>query len=142
MRRVSIPARPHHPVRLVVRDDLRRRRVTVFLRLLLALPHLVWVTLFGIAALTLAFVVWLAVVFERRAPRSLHGFLVGYTRYTVHLSAYLCLVANPYPSFTAVGGPGSVSCSRCPQSSSRRLSAGPWRSAPRRVSPCSPAWGD
>jgi hypothetical protein len=100
MRRVSIPARPHHPVRLVVRDDLRRRRVTVFLRLLLALPHLVWVTLFGIAALTLAFVVWLAVVFERRAPRSLHGFLVGYTRYTVHLSAYLCLVANPYPSFT------------------------------------------
>jgi uncharacterized protein DUF4389 len=99
MRPVSTPARPH-PVRLVVRDDLRRSRLTVFFRLILALPHLVWVALFGIAAFTLAFVMWLAVLFERRAPAALHGFLASFTRYTVHLTAYLCLAADPYPSFT------------------------------------------
>ena len=59
-----------------------------------------WVALFGIAAFTLAFVMWLAVLFERRAPASLHAFLANFTRYTVHLTAYLCLAADPYPSFT------------------------------------------
>ena len=98
MHRVTTPA-PPHPVRVVVRDDRRRTRLTVFFRLLLALPHLVWVALFGIAAFTLAFVMWLAVLFERRAPTALHGFLASYTRYTVHLTAYLCLAADPYPGF-------------------------------------------
>ena len=83
-----------------MRDDLQRTRVTVCFRLILALPHLVWVTLFGTAAFVLAFVVWLAVLFERRAPATLHGFLASFTRYTVHLTAYLCLAADPYPGFT------------------------------------------
>ncbi len=91
---------PRRPVRLVVTDDLARRRLTVLFRLVLARPHLVWVTLFGMAALTLAFVVWLAVLFERRAPGTLHRFLASYVRYTVHLTAYLTLAASPYPSFT------------------------------------------
>jgi hypothetical protein len=95
-----LPAGSSRPVRLVVTDDLRRRRITVLFRLVLALPHLVWVTLFGIAAFTLAFVVWLAVLFERRAPGTLHRFLVSYVRYTVHLTAYLTLAASPYPGFT------------------------------------------
>ena len=98
------PAAPRRPVRLVVTDDLARRRITVLFRLVLALPHLVWLTLFGMAALTLTFVVWLAVLFERRAPGTLHRFLASYVRYTVHLTAYLTLAASPYPSFT-----GSVS---------------------------------
>jgi len=84
----------------VVDDDLRRSRLTVLFRLILALPHLVWITLFGIAAFTLAFVMWLAVLFERRAPASLHGFLASFTRYAVQLTAYLSLAADPYPGFT------------------------------------------
>src|SRR6187551_410263 len=89
-----------HPVRLVVRDDRRRGRLTVLFRLILAIPHLVWLSLFGLAAFTLAFVMWLAVLFERRAPASLHGFLASFTRYAVHLTAYLSLAADPYPGFT------------------------------------------
>ena len=88
-------------MRVVVRDDLRRRRLTVLFRLVLALPHLVWASLYGTAAFTLAFVVWLAVLFERRAPGSLHRFLADYTRYTVHLTAYLCLAASPTPASRA-----------------------------------------
>jgi hypothetical protein len=110
MRAVATPvppaqaARPpndeRHPVRLVVTDDLRRRRLTVLFRLVLALPHLVWVSLFGVAALMLAFVAWLAVLFERRVPGTIHRFLASYIRYTVHLTAYLSLAAAPYPGFT------------------------------------------
>jgi len=86
-----------------VTDDLERRRLTVLIRLLLALPHLVWLALFGVAASTLAFVVWLAVLFEGRPPRTLHGFLVSYVRYSTHVTAYLCLAAGPYPGFTGSG---------------------------------------
>lgn len=122
MRGVSTPARPH-PVRLVVRDDLRRSRLTVFFRLLLALPHLVWVTLFGTAAFVLAFVMWLAVLFERRAPTALHDFLAGFTRYTVHLTAYLCLAADPYPGFTG-GKPYPVDVEIDPPAVQGRWGAG------------------
>ena len=37
------------PIRLIVTDDLQRSRLTVFFRLLLALPHLFWLYLWGIA---------------------------------------------------------------------------------------------
>jgi hypothetical protein len=111
------------PVRLVVTDDLARRRLTVLVRLVLALPHLVWVTLFGMAALTLAFVVWLAVVFERRAPGTLHRFLASYIRYTVHLTAYLTLAASPYPGFTG-SAPYPVDVEIDPPARQGRLCAG------------------
>ena len=39
-----------HPVRLVVEDDLERNRLTVFFRLILAIPHIVWLILWTVAA--------------------------------------------------------------------------------------------
>ena len=112
-----------HPVQLVVTDDRGRRRATVLFRLVLALPHIVWVTLFGMAAFTLGFVVWLAVLFERRAPPTLHRFLVSYVRYTTHLSAYLTLAADPYPGFTGAG-PYPVDVEIGPPRRQGRLGAG------------------
>lgn len=119
---MGMPGRPH-PVRLVVTDDLRRSRLTVFFRLILALPHLVWITLFGIAAFVLAFVMWLAVLFQRRAPTALHGFLASFTRYAVHLTAYLGLAADPYPGFTGAG-PYPVDVEIDPPASQGRWGAG------------------
>ncbi|MBA3382673.1 MAG: DUF4389 domain-containing protein [Actinobacteria bacterium] len=96
---------PARPIRLIVRDDdLRRSRLTVLLRLVLVLPHLVWLTLWGTAASIVSFVLWLAVLIEGKAPQSLHDFVAGYLRYATHLSAYLFLAADPYPGFR--GRPG------------------------------------
>jgi Domain of unknown function (DUF4389) len=93
------------PVRLVVRDDdLHRNRLTVFFRLLLVIPHLVWLTLWGIAAFVVAFLNWLAVLIEGKVPEILHDFVAGYVRYATHVSAYVFLAANPYPGFR--GRPG------------------------------------
>jgi len=92
-------------MRLVVRDDdLHRSRLTVFFRLLLAIPHLIWMTLWGIAAFVVAFILWLAILIEGKAPGSLHDFVAGYVRYATHVSAYVLLAANPYPGFR--GRPG------------------------------------
>lgn len=88
------------PIRLVVADDLQRRRLTVLFRLPLALPLLVWVFLWSLAAFLVAFVMWLAVLFERRAPGTLHRFVATFLRYSTHVVAYLYLAASPYPWFT------------------------------------------
>src|SRR4029079_13194005 len=92
------------PIQIVVADDLERSRVTVIFRLLLAIPHLIVVGLWGLAALAVSVIVWLALLFEGKAPRWLQGFVVSYLRYSVHVTAYLYLAAGPYPPFG--GGEG------------------------------------
>ena len=89
-----------HPIRLVVEDDLERSRLTVLFRLLLALPHLVWIALWSLLVLVLAFVAWLVGIVRGRIPDGLHNLFMLYVRYATHLGAYVGLAANPYPGFT------------------------------------------
>jgi hypothetical protein len=89
-----------HPIQLVVTDDLERNRATVFFRLLLAIPHYIWVVLFSVAAFVALVIAWFAALVTGRVPPGLHGFLGRYMRYTTHLGAYLTLVADPYPPFS------------------------------------------
>jgi hypothetical protein len=93
------------PVRLTVADDLRRSRLTVFFRLLLAIPHFVWLFLWGIAVVFALIANWFATLFSGRAPRGLSNFLAAYLRYQTHVLGFVQLVANPFPGFT--GSPGS-----------------------------------
>jgi Domain of unknown function (DUF4389) len=100
-----MPPMEPHPIRIVVSDDLARNRLTVFFRLLLAIPHIVWFILWSVAAIFAAIANWVATLVTGRPPDALHGFLSAYVRYGTHLYAYLYLAANPYPGF--VGEPGS-----------------------------------
>jgi hypothetical protein len=99
---VSAPS--DHPVRLTVTDDLHRSRLTVFFRLLLAIPHFVWLFLWTIAVFFAAIVTWVATLITGRPPEALHRFLSAYIRYSTHLSAYVGLTANPFPGFTGTAG--------------------------------------
>lgn len=89
----------HHPIRLVVTDDLRRSRLTVFFRLLLAIPHFVWLGLWGIVASLAAIANWVATLIMGRSPEGLHGLIARYLRYATQVTAYTNLLADPYPSF-------------------------------------------
>ena len=93
-----------HPVRLVVSDDLQRNRLTVFFRLILAIPHFLWVTLCGVIAILATIVSWFATLFTGRSPDGLHNFLATFLRYATHVRAYALLIADPFPGFT--GKPG------------------------------------
>src|SRR5919106_531680 len=99
-----MPPVESHPIRLIVEDDLRRSRLTVFFRILLAIPHFIWITLWTIAIIVVAIVNWFAVVIAGRLPAGLHRFSSAYVRYTTHLNAYLYLTANPYPGFVGAAG--------------------------------------
>ncbi len=99
---LDLPIR--HPIHLVVTDDLRRSRLTVFFRLLLVIPHLIWLTIWGIAVYFVVIVAWFAGLVLGRVPDALHGFMAAYLRYYTHVGAYWLIAADPYPGFT--GEPG------------------------------------
>src|SRR5262249_15359258 len=80
---------PPHPVRIGVRGDLRRSRLTVFFRLLLAVPHFVWLLLWGIAAAVTAIASWFATLATGVSPAALHRFLGAYVRYQTHVGAFV-----------------------------------------------------
>ena len=100
METVAAGTPAQHPIRMVVNDDLQRNRLTVFFRLILAIPHLLWATLWGVIALLAAIVNWFATLFTGRPAEGLHTFLTTFLRYATHVRAYLLLVADPFPGFT------------------------------------------
>jgi hypothetical protein len=112
---------PERPIRIVVDDDLHRSRLTVFFRLLLWLPHFVWLVLWSVAAFLAAGVAWLVALVTGRVPEGLHRFLAAYVRYTAHISAYLLLAANPFPGFTGTAGTYPVDVEIDPPARQRRL---------------------
>jgi hypothetical protein len=96
---------PRHPVRVVGDPyDLRRSRVTVFFRLLLSVPHLIWLTLWGTVVFFAGIAQWFVTLFRGTPASPLHRFISAYIRYSIHVFAFLLLVANPFPGFT--GKPG------------------------------------
>jgi uncharacterized protein DUF4389 len=88
------------PIRLVNGDDLRRSRLTVFFRLPLALVHLAWLIIWGIAYFFALIANWFATLIRGTSPAALHRFIAAYVRYQIHTFAYLLLVANPFPGFS------------------------------------------
>ena len=92
---------PEHPVRMLLEDDRRRSRLTVFFRLLLALPHLVLLYFWAYLMYLVAVVNWFAALFTGRLPDSLHRFSSAYVRYLAQVYAYVGLVANPFPALGA-----------------------------------------
>jgi hypothetical protein len=100
----DVPIRAEDPIGLDVGDDLRRSRLTVFLRILLVIPHLVWLILWTIFSYLVAIANWFATLFRGVSPSSLHGLLAAYVRYRTHVYAYLFLIADPYPGFMGRAG--------------------------------------
>jgi hypothetical protein len=90
-----------HPI---VTDDLRRNRLTVFFRLLLAIPQAIWLYLWGIITLLIVIIAWFAALLMGRVPESLHNAMARFLRAGTHLTAYVFLLADPWPPFTGASG--------------------------------------
>jgi hypothetical protein len=100
---------PPHQVQVQLTDDGRRSRLTVFFRLLLVLPHLIWLTLWLVAAVLASIVNWLVALVRGRSAEPLHRFLAAYVRYLAHVTAFAALIANPFPGFVgALGYPVDI----------------------------------
>ncbi len=76
-----------------------QNRLTVLVRIILAIPHLVVLWALGIAAEVALIICWFAALFLGRLPEGLGGFLTGYLRWLVRVQAYLFLLTDRYPPF-------------------------------------------
>lgn len=101
---MDVPTGEAYPIRQVVTDDLARNRVTVAFRLILVIPHLIWLELWEIAAVVLWPIDWVWTLITGQSPEWAHSFYTSLARYSQHVSAYLYLGADPYPTF--MGEPG------------------------------------
>lgn len=93
-----------YPVRQIVTDDLVRSRPTVFFRLILAIPHFIWLALWSVAFAVVWVINWIWTLIAGQSPQWAHDFTAAYARYSLHVNAYVQLAANPYPTF--LGEPG------------------------------------
>jgi hypothetical protein len=124
--RIGIPwPAPEHPVTLAHEpEDGTRSRLTVFFRLLLALPHIVWLILWGALVAVVGFVNWIVTLVRGRSPQAPHRFLAAYVRYQTHVVAYATLVANPFPGFTGAARSYPVDVDIAPPERQNRWSVG------------------
>ena len=76
-----------------------QNRLTVLVRIILAIPHLVVLWALGIAAEVVVIICWFAALVLGRLPEGLAGFLTGYLRWLVRVQAYLFLLTDRYPPF-------------------------------------------
>ena len=93
-----------HPVRLTVADDLKRWRLTVALRWLLALPHLLVLGLWTYVLAPVAVVNWVIALVRGRPAVGLSSWVARFVRFQTHVYAYTYLVADRYPPFRGWAG--------------------------------------
>jgi len=90
-----------YPASIEIADPVGpRNRLTVGLRLFLAIPHFI-VLLFVLAAWgVVTIIAWFAILFTGSYPRSLYEFSVGSLRWRLRVEAYLLLLVDEYPPFS------------------------------------------
>ncbi len=99
---------PEHQVHLVGDpEDLRRSRLTVFFRPLLAIPHIIWLGLWAIAVFFTVIVQWFITLFAGTPAVGLHRFLSKFVRQALHVYAYIYARRQPVPRIR--GRDGAVS---------------------------------
>ncbi|WP_456696638.1 DUF4389 domain-containing protein [Aeromicrobium sp. P5_D10] len=76
-----------------------RSRVSIFFRIILAIPHMIVLYVVSIIAFFVYIIGWFAVLFTGSWPTGLRNFIVGLMRWSTRLSAYLFLLTDDYPPF-------------------------------------------
>src|SRR6266545_3806215 len=90
---------PADQILVAFAEPAGQRRLTVLVRLILAIPHVVVLWVLGIAAEVVALICWFAALVTGRLPDALADFQVGYLRWATRFYAYLFLLTDEYPPF-------------------------------------------
>jgi len=94
-----------YPVTFDVEYPERLSRWKIFLKWLLAIPHLIIVYLLLAVAGILQFIAFFAILFTKRWPRGLFDFTVQIYRWSLNTTAYaILLLRDEYPPFSGDSG--------------------------------------
>jgi len=94
-----------YPVRLLVSEEIEgRNRLTTFwpIRLILAIPHAIILTILLYAAAVVVVIAWIVALVTGSVPSGLHKFLAGYLRWSARASGYIYNLVDEYPPFSLI----------------------------------------
>ena len=90
-----------YPVTFEVDYPEKLSRWMIFVKWLLAIPHIIVLLFLYIVAVVVWVIVWFAILFTGRFPRGLFDFLVGVSRWSLRVNAYaVLLLRDDYPPFS------------------------------------------
>ena len=90
-----------YPVTLSVTDPAGpRARLSVAFRIVLAIPHLIVLSVVLLAWCFVTVIAWFSILFTGRYPRAFYDFSVGVLRWRTRVDAYLLLLVDDYPPFS------------------------------------------
>lgn len=98
----ATPAAPaqSYPVTFDVEYPDELSRWLIFVKWLLAIPHLIVLYGLGVAANLITFIAWFIILFTKRYPRELFDFVVNINRWNANVYAYVFLLRDDYPPFS------------------------------------------
>src|SRR5216683_4417326 len=97
----ELPAEPRtgDEVLVAFAGPAKQNRLTVLVRIVLAIPHFIVLYALGIATEVVVVISWFAALFTGRVPTGLADFMAGYLRWSTRVYAYLLLLTDEYPPF-------------------------------------------
>jgi Domain of unknown function (DUF4389) len=94
-----------YPVSFEADYTEHRNRLTVFFRLILAIPLAIWLYLYALAALIVTVIAWFAIVITASYPQGMFRFVADFVRFIARFTGYAALLCDPYPSFLGSDDP-------------------------------------
>jgi hypothetical protein len=89
-----------HPVAYsAVYQGEGRNRLTVFFRLLVAIPWLIVAMFWGLAAYFAVIIAWFALLFTGRYPEGIYNFNAGFIRFINRVNGFAWLLTDEWPPF-------------------------------------------
>ncbi|MBI2912499.1 MAG: DUF4389 domain-containing protein [Chloroflexi bacterium] len=93
-----------YPLRFDVEYPEKLSRLLIFVKWLLAIPHLLILYALGAVTGMITFIAFFAILFTKRYPQGLFDFVVNVYRWQANVGAYIFLLRDEYPPFTWEAG--------------------------------------
>ena len=94
------PGSDPNPIHVGFTGPFPQQRLTVLVRAILVIPHLIVLYILTIAAEVVAVIGWFGALFTGRLPAFAEQYLTGYLRWEARVLAYDLLLTGSYPPFS------------------------------------------
>ena len=96
---LAAPAQSY-PVTFDVEYPEELSRWLIFVKGILAIPHIIVLYGLGMVAMALTFIAWFVILVTKVYPRELFDFVVNINRWNANVTAYTFLMRDEYPPFS------------------------------------------
>jgi hypothetical protein len=99
-----MPAPGSYPLTFEVEYAEKLSRFLIFVKWILAIPQFLVVYALGSVISVITFIAWFAILFTGKYPLGLFNLVVGFTRWSANVTAYVSLFRDEYPPFAMDAG--------------------------------------